>query len=150
MTQSISLIQAIILLGKEERYKKPAQSVDRKIDRLELTSKNLALAKELTHRVLGRNLTTLPSKTKILFLLIEKMAENECKVRKIEHSAFRFTRECIRSNTGWSHSQLRLHLNRLESLQYLRSHRDKIKREFQYELRHSSKSVTTITFTPYG
>lgn len=137
--KSISLIQAIVLLHEKERLKKkPIKLKNRKIHRIEATSQNLAVARKLAHMALGRNLRDLPRQTKILFLLIETMEEKWRKQGIGKHSAVRFSRKNIRLETGWSDTQISLHLNRLETLHYLLKHRDK------YELIHKSKSVTTL------
>ena len=73
--KSLSLIQAIVLLSESQRLKKSIH-LKEKIDRLEASRKNLDLARELAQNVLGRNLKPLPLQTQILFLLIERMAEN--------------------------------------------------------------------------
>jgi len=139
--KSLSLIHAIVLMHEKTRLKKTIR-LDERIARFDATPENMALARQLSDRVLGRNLTSLPWETKILFLLIEEMAEKECRLRKIERESFRFTRERVRLNTGWSDPQLKLHLSCLVDLRYFLPHQEG--RILQYELLCNSKSKTTI------
>jgi len=49
-------------------------------------------------------------------------------------SDVRFTRKELRDATGWSDTQLRLHLDRLADLEYLAAHREGAGGKFVYEL----------------
>ena len=62
------------------------------------------------------------------------MVAAECKRQKIERADFRFSRRDVRAVTGWGDTQLRLHLGRLEELEYLLAHRGGRGQSFVYEL----------------
>jgi len=47
---------------------------------------------------------------------------------------YRFSRREVREVTGWGDTQLRLHLGRLEELEYLLAHRGGRGQSFVYEL----------------
>jgi DNA primase len=47
---------------------------------------------------------------------------------------YRFSRRDVRASTGWGDTQLRLHLGRLEELEYLLIHRGGRGQSFVYEL----------------
>jgi hypothetical protein len=52
----------------------------------------------------------------------------------IERSDHRFSRRQVREFTGWGNTQLKLHLHRLEELEYLLLHRGGRGQSFVYEL----------------
>ena len=52
----------------------------------------------------------------------------------MERADFRFSRRDVRTYTGWGDTQLRVHLHRLEELEYLLVHRGGRGQSFVYEL----------------
>jgi hypothetical protein len=62
------------------------------------------------------------------------MVTAECKRQRIERADYRFSRREVREVTGWGDTQLRLHLGRLEELEYLLAHRGGRGQSFVYEL----------------
>jgi hypothetical protein len=54
-----------------------------------------------------------------LLLLIDEMVREECKRLQMERGDFRFSRRDVRAFTGWGDTQLKVHLHRLEELEYL-------------------------------
>jgi hypothetical protein len=89
--------------------------------------------------VLGRSLDELPPQTRRLLLLVDQMVAAECKRQKIERTDYRFSRRDVRTVTGWGDTQLRLHLGRLEELEYLLAHRGGRGQSFVYELAFAVK-----------
>ena len=51
-----------------------------------------------------------------------------------ERSDFRFTRREVRQHTGWSATQARIHMDRLQEMEYLLVHRGERGQSFVYEL----------------
>jgi hypothetical protein len=84
--------------------------------------------------VLGRSLDELPPQTRRLLLLIDAMVGGECERLKMERCDFRFSRRDVRAYTAWGNTQLKLHLHRLEELEYLLVHRGGRGQSFVYEL----------------
>lgn len=84
--------------------------------------------------MLGRSLDELPPQTRRLLLLVDQMVTAECKRERIERTEYRFSRRDVRAATGWGDTQLRLHLGRLEELEYLLAHRGGRGQSFVYEL----------------
>jgi hypothetical protein len=62
------------------------------------------------------------------------MVTAECERLQIERLDYRFTRATVRQFTGWSDSQLKTHLHRLEELEYLALHRGLSGQSFVYAL----------------
>ena len=76
----------------------------------------------------------MPPQTRRLLLLVDAMVAAECKRQQIERADYRFSRRDVRAVTGWGDTQLRLHLGRLEELEYLLAHRGGRGQSFVYEL----------------
>ena len=58
----------------------------------------------------------------------------ECERLQMERGDFRFSRRDVRAYTGWGDTQLKVHLHRLEELEYLLVHRGGRGQSFVYEL----------------
>jgi hypothetical protein len=84
--------------------------------------------------VLGRSLDELSPQSRRLLLLIHQMVSERAKTLHMDRSDFRFSRREVREHSGWGHSQLALHLKRLEELEYLLVHRGGRGQSFVYEL----------------
>ena len=82
-----------------------------------------AVGNRLAHQVLGRSLDELPPQTRRLLHLLGQMVAARCEEKKLLRSEVRFSRREARESTGWSNTQLRVHLGRLEELEYLVTHR---------------------------
>ena len=98
------------------------------------TLDDIAAANRLAHDVLGRCLDDMPPQTRRLLALIERMVADQCAAKKIERGDVGFTRRQVREVTGWSNTQLHVHLGRLEDLEYLLTHRADHGQGFVYEL----------------
>jgi DNA primase len=92
------------------------------------------LANRLAHEVLGRSLDELPPQTRRLLLMIDEHVSTECDRQKMERSDYRFSRRAVREFTGWGDTQLKVHLHRLEEMEYLLIHRGGRGQSFVYEL----------------
>ena len=62
------------------------------------------------------------------------MVSAECKQQGIEQKDFRFSRREIREATCWGNTQLKVHLGRLEEIEYLLIHRGSRGQSYLYEL----------------
>jgi len=131
----IALIQAIALLHQHQREIKTSIDEDGEtFEYIEATEADAKLAWELASHVLMRSLDDVPPQTRRLLLLIDKMVTAECERLEIERLDYRFTRATVRQFTGWSDSQLKTHLHRLEELEYLALHRGLSGQSFVYAL----------------
>jgi hypothetical protein len=104
------------------------------LEYIEATEADVKLAWELASHVLMRSLDDVQPQTRRLLLLIDKMVTGECQRLEIERLDYRFTRATVRQFTGWSDSQLKTHLHRLEELEYLALHRGVSGQSFVYAL----------------
>jgi DNA primase catalytic core len=130
----LTLIRTSALLHQYQRETKMVTYQGQQVEYIEATEADVELAKKLIHEVMGRSLDDLPSQTRRLLLLIDGMVTAECERRKIERSEYRFSRRDVREFSGWSDSQLKRHLARLEDLEYLIVHRGGRGQSFVYEL----------------
>ena len=133
-TKYLTLIRTIALLHQHQRPAKAVQHNGKRLEYIEVTLDDIAVANRLTAEVLGRSLDELPPQTRRLLLLVNAMVAAECKRQQIERADFRFSRRDVREVTGWGDTQLRLHLGRLEELEYLLAHRGGRGQSFVYEL----------------
>jgi DNA primase catalytic core len=127
------LIRAIALLHQHQRPKKTIEHRGELIEYIEVLREDIRLANRLAHEVLGRSLDEMPPQTKRLLFFLDEMATSASKTQAIARSDYRFTRKDVREATGLGNTQLKKHLGRLESLEYVvvRSGRGQ---RFEYEL----------------
>jgi len=133
-TKYLTLIRTIALLHQHQRPRQTVEHNGKTIEYIEVALDDIAVANRLTAEVLGRSLDELPPQTRRLLLLVDAMVTAECKRQRIERADYRFSRRDVREATGWGDTQLRLHLGRLEELEYLLAHRGGRGQSFVYEL----------------
>jgi hypothetical protein len=133
-TKYLTLIRAVALLHQHQRPRRRVEHNGKTIEYIEVALDDIAVANRLTAEVLGRSLDELPPQTRRLLLLVDAMVAAECRRQRIERTEYRFTRREVRAATGWGDTQLRLHLGRLEELEYLLAHRGGRGQSFVYEL----------------
>jgi len=130
----LTLIRSIALLHQWQRPHKTVQHRGRAVEYIEVTLDDIAMANRLAHEVLGRSLDELPPQTRRLLLMIDERVSAECERQKMERSDYRFSRRDVREFTGWGDTQLKIHLHRLEEMEYLLIHRGGRGQSFVYEL----------------
>lgn len=130
----LALIDAIALLHQHQRPLRQVEANGQTIEYIEATLEDITAAHALAHEVLGRSLDELPPQTRRLLHLVCEMVRTSCKAQQIERQAFRFSRRQVREYTGWGNTQLKVHLGRLEDLEYLLVYGGGRGRVIQYEL----------------
>ncbi len=131
----LSLIRAIALLHQHQRERRTATAKDgRQISYIEATAKDVALANQLAHEVLGRSLDELPPQTRRLLEMLDGIVAAVCDDRQIERDNLRLTRRELREKTSWSDTALKVHLARLVELELVIAHRADKGSGFTYEL----------------
>jgi DNA primase len=128
-TKYLTLIRAIAFLHQHQRQVK----TERGVSYIEATREDVATADRLMKDLLARSLDELPPQTRRLLGLLEQMVAEKCEQLKIERKDFRFSRREVREYTNWGHTQLKLHLHRLEELEHLIVHQGGRGQSFVYE-----------------
>jgi len=131
----LTLIEVIALLHQHQREIKTDTRDGETLEYIEATKEDVKLARELVRQVLAPSLDELPAHTRRLLVRIETMAQEECERLQVESSEYRFTRRTVRQFTRWGDTQLRLHLRRLEEMEYLMVRRGGPGQTFVYQLR---------------
>lgn len=127
----LTLIRSIALLHQHQR---PLQEKDG-LQYIEVTLEDLAAANALAHEVLGRSLDELPPQTRRLLEQLQAMVQARCESEEIDPELCWFTRREVREFTGWSNTQLKVHLDRLEELEYIYPRRAGMRGSaYEYEL----------------
>src|SRR5581483_5060244 len=119
----LTLIRAVALLHQHQRPVRTIEHQGKPVEYIEVTLDDVAVANQLAHEVLGRSLDELPPQTRNLLNLIDAMVTAESQRLGLDRSDYRFSRRDVREHTGWGHSHLAIHLQRLEQMEYLLVHR---------------------------
>jgi DNA primase len=138
----LTLIDSIALLHQYQRDIKTLGT----LDYIEVTTQDIALANRLAHEVLGKTLDELPPQTRQLLNIINAGVSRDCKAQGIEQRDFRFSRRYVRELCGWSETQVRVHMQRLMSMEYLLTHRGGRGQSFDYELLYNGEGESGNTF----
>jgi DNA primase catalytic core len=151
----LTLIRTVALL---HQYQRPTQRATcggsgngdggTSVEYIEATLQDVAVANELAGEVLGRSLDELPPQTRRLLLLVEQMVAGACETQGVGRSDLRFSRKDVRDFTSWGNTQLKLHLLRLEDMEYLLAHRGGRGQSFVYELLYDGRGQDGRPFLP--
>jgi len=130
----LALIDAVALVHQHQRDVKTGVVCGRRVDYIEATLDDIAMANRLASEALGRTLDELPPQSRRLLDLMRRWVVARCEEQEIEQSSFRFSRRQLINHCGWSYPQVRTHLARLTAQEYLLVHRGSRGCSFVYEL----------------
>jgi hypothetical protein len=99
-----------------------------------VTLDDIARANALAHDVLGRSLDELPPQTRRVLGVIEAMVEEKVRQQALVRTDARFTRRELRARCGMSDTAVRIHLERLVAMEYVRTAAGRNGQRFEYEL----------------
>lgn len=140
----LTLIDAIALLHQQQRPVNTAVAGDALIEYVEATAADIALADALLAQVLGAALEELPPQTRRVLGVVVELVRTLMRERRQERSAVRFTRREVRAEAGMTDTALRVHLERLVTLEYLLVHRGQRGQSFVYELLYEGEVATEV------
>jgi DNA primase len=126
----LALIRSITLLHQHQR---PVQERDG-LRYIEATFADIEAANRLAGEVLARSLDELPPQTRRLLLLIDAMIAERREKHGLERESCYFTRRTVREYTTWGTTQIKLHLDRLQEMEYIGARSGGFGRAFEYEL----------------
>jgi DNA primase catalytic core len=135
----LTLIRTIALLHQYQRPIKTAQHGAAVVPYIEVALEDVAVANRLAHQVLGRSLDDLAPQTRRLLMALDAMVGEACAAEKIERSECRFTRRAVRERIGWGNTQLKVHLHRLEEMEYVIAHHGRGNQCSVYELLYDGR-----------
>jgi hypothetical protein len=130
----LTLIRTIALLHQYQRPVLTDSAVTPPEPYIEVTREDIAVANRLAAQVFGRSLDELSPQSRRFLLLLHQMVTEASKRLEMEQSDYRFSRKEVRAATGWSDFQVRTHLDKLVSLEYVLVHRGGRGQSFVYEL----------------
>jgi DNA primase len=142
----LTLIRSIALLHQHQRPVRIVEHRGEAVPYLEVTLDDIAVANRLAHQVLGRSLDELPPQTRRLLFALDRMVSEACRKEQTERKDVHFSRRAIREATGWSHTQVRVHLERLVELEYVLVHRGGRGQSFEYELLYDGRGEDGAPF----
>ncbi len=130
----LALIDAIALLHQHQRKVHRLDVDGASVEYVEVTPADIALANRLAHAVLGRSLDELPPQTRRVLSALDAWVGEQVAALGLARSALAFTRRQARQVLGLSDTQLRVHLDRLVTLDYVAQHGGKPGQRFTYGL----------------
>jgi DNA primase catalytic core len=108
---------------------------------IEVSLDDIELANSLASYALGKSLDELPPQTRILLEEIYQMVTTACVEKEIDKERYRFSRREVREYTQWGNTQIRIHLDRLQEMEYLIAHKGKRGQSFVYELNYQPEGA---------
>ena len=130
----LTMIRAIALLHQHQRPIRSRMEEGLTAEYIEATVEDIAMANRLAHEVLGRSLDELSPQTRRFLLLLDEMVTKECSRLAMDRADYRFRRKEVRDYAGWTDFQVRTHIDKLVSLEYVLVHRGSRGQNFVYEL----------------
>jgi len=114
----LTLMDAIALLHQHQRPRE-ANAEGVAFNFVRVTLDDIALANRLAPELLGRSLDELPPQTRRLLIQIKMLVRDRMKEKAVEQRVATFSRRDLRQLSGWSEFQIRIHLGKLEMLEYV-------------------------------
>jgi len=112
----LNLIEAVALLHQHQR---PLETDSVAGDHIRATLADIEAANRIAPEVLGRALDELPPQTRRMLEVIKGLVREMMAERELDQRLALFGRKDVREKTGWSETQVRHHLHRLEQLEYV-------------------------------
>jgi DNA primase catalytic core len=115
----LTLIDSLALLHQHQRTHRSHVVNGRTVEYIEVTLDDIAVANRLAPEVLGRSLDELPPQTRRLYGHVRELVRELMEASTQPQARCWFSRRQLREKCGWSEFQTRVHLQRLEDLEYL-------------------------------
>jgi DNA primase catalytic core len=126
----LTLIDSIALLHQHQRPRESEEDGDY----ITVTLEDIELANRIAPELLGRSLDELPPQSRRLLGIIKEIVREKCEAESLDPQTAFFSRQEIREKSGWTYSQVRRHLERLQELDYIMPRYGRMGCRLQYEL----------------
>ena len=134
----LTLIDAVALLHQYQRQPETDAEGNAFI---RVTLDDIAMANRLAPELLGKSLDELPPQTRRVFETIKALVRERCEADAIEQRCCFFSRREVRARLGWSVTQIRIHLDRLQQFELIAPRHGRPGSAFQYELLADCRQV---------
>jgi DNA primase catalytic core len=142
----LTLIRAISLLHQYQRPIKSVTHSGKKVNYIKVALEDIDAANRLANEILGRSLDELTPQTRRLLMFLDEMVTESCERLEMDRSDYRFSRRDVRQYTGWSDFQVKVHIKKLEALEYVLVHRGGRGLSFVYELLYQGEGQDGLPF----
>lgn len=130
----LTLIKAVALMHQHQRRRKSVDIAGERIDYIEVTKEDIALAQQLAPSILRRNLDELAPPTRALLDAIRELVATKMKTLKVPKEYAHISRQEVQHQTGLSYWHLRVYLQQLVECEYLALVRGENGKRYLYEL----------------
>lgn len=130
----LMLIKAVTLLHQHQRRRKSVEIAGERLDYIEVTKEDIALAQQLAPAILRRNLDELAPPTRALLDAIRQLVAAKMKELKVPQEYAHISRHELQKETGLSYWHLRVYLQQLVECEYLALVRGENGKRYLYEL----------------
>jgi len=130
----LTLIDTIALLHQHQRPSGTQSVHGRPVPFIRATLDDIALANRLAPELLGRSLDELPPQPRRLLEVIKHLVKAIAKEQAVETAHALFSRRDLQKQSGWSYSQVKRHLFRLQELEYIAPRCGRMGSTLKYEL----------------
>ena len=127
----LTLIDTIALLHQHQR---PVETDPESGAFIRVTLDDIALANRLAPELLGRSLDELPPQPRRLLEVVKGAVKARRKEQHVEQAQVLFSRRDLQKQSGWSYSQVKRHLFRLQELEYIAPRFGRMGSTLKYEL----------------
>jgi hypothetical protein len=115
----LTLIDAVALLHQHQRPREIDTADPGRAEFIRVTLDDIELANRIAPELLGRSLDELPPQTRRMLGYVKALVRDACERDEIEQRLALFSRRELRERSGWSEYQVRVHLGKLEALDYV-------------------------------
>ncbi len=146
----LGLIRAIAFL---RQFQKPVKSCEHRgqvVQYIEADQEDLRQAQQLAAGVMGRSLDELAPPTRAFLSVLHSLVKKVAEEKKMPSERVRLTRREMREQLKWGEAQVRRHLERLVSLEYVLCHRlPGTAARFTYELAYTGPEPQSADMPGY-
>lgn len=130
----LTLIKAIALLHQHQRRRRSIDVDGERIEYIDVTKEDIALAQQLAPAILRRNLDELAPPTRSLLDAVRELVAAKMKEHKVPREYAHVSRHELQQQTGLSYWHLRVYLQQLVECEYLAIVRAENGKRHFYEL----------------